>query len=129
MSLKYTVALVWVICLCYKVVLTGCEVVLVNRDLRDSFRVGKDGCTNNTSVCTSPATCQSDGSCLCSVDKPNFRNPNIIVVGGGGGLKYGDSYGCVSSDDLRFGIGGKLCMFCFMSIVLFHILTASYIPL
>jgi hypothetical protein len=44
MSLKYTVVLVWVICLSYKMVLTGCEVVWVRRDVVDSFHVGKDGC-------------------------------------------------------------------------------------
>jgi hypothetical protein len=107
MSLKYTVVLVWVICLYYKVVMTGCEVVLVNRNITDSFRVGEDGCTNNVSVCTSSATCQSDGSCLCSgSSKPNFGNPNVIIVDGG--LKYDDSYGCVSSELLRFGVG-KYC--------------------
>ena len=107
MSLKYNIVLVWVICVYYKVVMTGCEVVLVNRNITDSFRVGEDGCKNNASdsVCTSLATCQSDGSCLCSGSKPNFRNPNIIV---GGGLEYGDSYGCVSSEHLRFGVG-KYC--------------------
>jgi hypothetical protein len=74
--------------------------------ITDSFRVGEDGCTNNASVWTISATCQFDGSsCLCSGSKPNFRNPNIIV--GGNVLKYGDSYGCVSSDHLRFGVGSK----------------------
>jgi hypothetical protein len=38
---------VWVIYLSYKMVMTGCEVVLVNRNVLDSFRVGKDGCTHN----------------------------------------------------------------------------------
>ncbi|CAB4004021.1 Hypothetical predicted protein [Paramuricea clavata] len=91
-------------------VLTSCEVVLVNRNVKDSFRVGKDGCTNDASVCTSSATCQSDGSCLCSGSKPNFSNPNIIV--GGGRLEYGDSYGCVSSEYLRFGVGSlNHCVF------------------
>ncbi|CAB4004024.1 Hypothetical predicted protein, partial [Paramuricea clavata] len=106
MSLKYNIVLVWAISLSCKVVMTGCEVVLVNRDDVDSFRVGEDGCTNNASVCTSSATCQSDGLCLCSDSEPNFRNPKIIV-GGGGGLKYGDSYGCVSSNDLRFEVGSR----------------------
>jgi hypothetical protein len=103
MYLKYTELLVWVICSYYKVVLNGCEVVLVNRNDADSFRVGEDGCANNASVCPISTTCQSDGSCLCRDSEPNFRNPNIIV--GGGGLKYGDSFGCVNSDDLRFGVG------------------------
>ena len=100
MSLKYTVVLVWVICLSCKIVLTGCGVVLVNRDLRDSFRVGKDGCTNDESVCTSSATCQSDGLCLCSVDKPNFRNP---------ATRSGDdkSYGCLDSESIRTGLVGE----------------------
>ena len=103
MSLKYTVVLVWVVLLSCKMVMTSFEVVLVNRSVTDSFRVGKDGCTNDASVCTSSATCQSDGSYLCSESKPNFRNPNIII--GGGGLEYDDSYGCVSSEILRFEVG------------------------
>jgi hypothetical protein len=104
MSLKYNTVLVWAICLSCKVVMTGCEVDLVNRNDVDSFRVGKDGCKNNASdsVCTSLAACQSDGSCLCSGSKPNFRNPNIIAVDE---IKYDDSYGCVNSENLRFEVG------------------------
>jgi hypothetical protein len=56
----------------YKVVMTGCEVVLVNRNVTDSFRVGKDGCTSDTSVCKSNATCQPDGSCLCNSKRPSY---------------------------------------------------------
>jgi hypothetical protein len=107
MSLKYNIVLVWNICLSCKVVMTGCEVVWVNRNDVDSFRVGKDGCTNNASVCTSSAACQSDGSCLCSGNKPNFRNPEIVNADNGG-LKYGDSFGCVNSENLRNEVG-KQC--------------------
>ena len=98
MSLKFTLVLVWVIYLSDKIILTGCEVVLVNRDVLDSFRVGKDGCTYDTRVCTNRATCQSDGSCLCSDDEPNFRNPTH---------RRGDDkdYGCVDSDSIRAGVG------------------------
>ncbi|CAB4008248.1 Hypothetical predicted protein [Paramuricea clavata] len=106
MSLKYTVVLVWVIYLCYKVVITGCEVVLVNRNVTDSFRFGKDGCTNDERVCTSSATCQSDGSCLCSADKPNFRNPATRSG-------VDKSYGCLDSESIRFGLvgGSENCSF------------------
>ena len=98
MSLKYTV---WVIYLCYKVVMTaGCEVVLVNRNVTDSFRVGKNGCTNDERVCTSSATCQSDGLCLCSADKPNFRNPATRRVDD-------KSYGCLDSKSIRTGLVGE----------------------
>ena len=93
----------WVICLSYKMVLTGCEVVLVNRNAQDSFRVGKDGCNHDTSVCSSPATCrQSDGSCLCSDDERNFRNPTH---------RRGDDkdYGCLDSDSIRAGVGECVC--------------------
>jgi hypothetical protein len=67
MSLKYTVVLVCVICLSFEVAVTGCKVVWVKRNVTDSFRVGKDGCTNDTSICRrSSATCQPDsGLCLC----------------------------------------------------------------
>jgi hypothetical protein len=75
MSLKYTVVLVWVIYLSCKVVMTGCEVVLVNRNITDSFRVGEDGCTNDATVCTDfGATCQLDGLCLCNVNGLIFEN-------------------------------------------------------
>ena len=76
-------------------VLTGCEVILVNRNALDSFRVGPDGCKLDTSVCTSRrATCHSDGSCLCSDDEPNFRNPRTRAGDG-------KDYGCVDSDSIR----------------------------
>ncbi|CAB4026456.1 Hypothetical predicted protein, partial [Paramuricea clavata] len=90
--------LVWVIYLSYKIVLTGCEVILVNRNGLDSFRVGKDGCKLDTSVCTSPATCQSDKSCLCSDDEPNFRNPRTRAGDG-------KNYGCLDSESIRAGVG------------------------
>jgi hypothetical protein len=98
MSLKFTVVLVWVIYLSYKMILTGCEVVLVNRNVQDRFRVGKDGCKFDTSVCTNRAKCQSDGSCLCSDDEPDFRNPHT---------RAGDDkdYGCLDSGSIRKGVG------------------------
>jgi hypothetical protein len=98
MFLKYTVLLAWVIYLSCKMILTGCKVVLVNRNVRDSFRAGKDGCKNDATVCTSSATCQFDGSCLCSVDEPNFRNPRT---------RAGDDkgYGCLNSKSIRAGAG------------------------
>jgi hypothetical protein len=79
MSLKYKVVSVWLICLSCEVVMTACEVVWVNRNVTDSFRVGNDGCTNDTGLCTSSATCQSDGLCLCKSDRPSYRNPVIEV--------------------------------------------------
>ncbi|CAB4042024.1 Hypothetical predicted protein, partial [Paramuricea clavata] len=108
MSLKCNVVLVWVTCLSCKVVMTGCEVVLVNRNVTDSFRVGEDGCTNDPSVCTSSATCQYDGSCLCNADKTNFRNPVIIA---NPSFMYGDSSGCVSSEFMRSGVDATVCPF------------------
>ena len=100
MSLKYTVVLVWVICVSCKVAVTSCEVVLVNRNVTDSFRVGKDGCTNDTNICRrSSATCQSDsGLCLCGVDQPNFRNPAVES-------SSDKVYGCISNDNIRTGFG------------------------
>ena len=114
MGLKDKVVLLWVICLWYKVVMIGCEVVWVNRNVTDSFRVGQDGCTNDTSVCTNVfATCQDDGSCLCSSKSPSFRNPVIEVTGGK--LMYGSSYGCIKNDNIRTGdILGKFFICCVM---------------
>jgi hypothetical protein len=96
MSLKYTVVLVCVICLSYKVVITGCDVVLVNRNVTDSFRVGQDGCTNDARVCTDFGTAcrQSDGLCLCPAGQPNFRRPTRTKA-----------YGCMSSEGVRTGVG------------------------
>ena len=71
------VVLLGFICLSCKVFITGCEVVWVNRNVTDSFCVGKDGCTNNTSVCPSSSTCQTgSGLCLCRDSQPSFINPN-----------------------------------------------------
>jgi hypothetical protein len=100
MSFKYTMVLMWVIYLFYKMVLTGCEVVLVNRNVLDSFRVGKDGCTHNSSVCTnSQSICRkSDGLCSCTRFQPNFRNPRT---------RAGDDkgYGCINNKSIRTGAG------------------------
>ncbi len=102
MSLKDKVLLLGVICLTYKVVMTGGEVVSVNRNVTDNFRVGESGCTNDTSVCTNvSATCRkSDGSCLCNSTRPNFRNPIITA-----NTTYGDTYGCVDKFPMRFRVG------------------------
>ena len=70
----------WAVCLSFEAFMTGCEVVWVNRNVTDSIRAGKDGCTNDTSVCPSHAECQADGSCLCDANNPNFRNPVIVDV-------------------------------------------------
>ena len=102
MSLKDKVLLLGVICLTYKVVMTGGEVVWVNRNVPDNFRVGECGCTNDTSVCESvSATCRkSDGSCMCNSTRPNFRNPIITA-----NTTYGDTYGCVDNSLIRLGVG------------------------
>ena len=79
--------------------MTGCEVVWVNRNVTDSFRVGKDGCTNDTSVCPSSSTCQTDsGLCLCSDIEPSFSNPD-------GRTSDGKIYGCASNHNIRSGAG------------------------
>ncbi|CAB4043521.1 Hypothetical predicted protein, partial [Paramuricea clavata] len=101
MFLKNKVVLVWVICLSCKVVLTGCEVVWVNRGALDSFRVGNEGCTYDTRVCTNfDAKCRKSygGVCLCGFLKPNYRNPRS-------GNDKG--YGCVSNNNMRVGVGGS----------------------
>jgi hypothetical protein len=96
MSLKYNVVLVWVTCFCHKVVVNGYEVVLVNRNVTDSFRVGQDGCTNDKFVCPDFSTCQSDGFCLCNFTRPNYRNPVIEMIDGH--VFLGDWYGCIDND-------------------------------
>jgi hypothetical protein len=100
MSLKYTVVLVWVICLSCIVAMSGCEVVWVNRNVTDSFRVGKDGCTNDTSICRrSSAKCQPDsGLCSCGESGPNFRNPAVES-------RRDKDYGCIGNDNIRTGFG------------------------
>ena len=85
------VLLFWFICLSCKVFMTGCEVVWVNRNVTDSFRVGKDGCTNDTSFCPSSSTCQIDsGLCLCRDSEPSFSNPK-------------GKPGCLSNRNIRLG--------------------------
>ena len=101
MTVKDNLALLWVICLSCAVVVTAGQVVWVNRNVADSFRVGQDGCTNDTSVCTNvSATCQSDGSCICNSTRPNFRHPVITP-----NITYGDTYGCIDNLLKRFGVG------------------------
>ncbi len=120
MSLKDKMVLVWVISLSYEVVMTSCEVVLVNRNVNDSFRVGKDGCTNNASVCTSVFTaCQDDGSCLCNSVRPSFRNP--VIKHTGAKIISGDSYGCVDDDIIRFRVhvNGKCLIACAVRLSMF----------
>ena len=98
MSSKCKVILMWAICSTYKVVAS--KVVLVKRNDRDSFRVGKDGCTNNSSVCTSSATCQPDtGLCLCNEDLPNFVN--LIEKRSTGQCR------CVPNNTIPYLVGGE----------------------
>ncbi|CAB4038763.1 Hypothetical predicted protein [Paramuricea clavata] len=82
--------------------MTSCEVVLVNRNVIDSFRVGKDGCTYDTSVCVNSQAkwIKSNGLCLCSVSKPNLRNPTTRPGNDKG-------HGCIYSGSIRAGVGGS----------------------
>ena len=92
MFCKYAVMLLWSICMTFKVVASSKKVVLVNRNVKDSFRVGKDGCSNNTNVCTRSATCQAEsGLCLCKNDSPNFVN---------GVVKSPSEFACVTNEDM-----------------------------
>lgn len=105
MSVKHTLVLLWVIFLSYKVVTTGCQVIWVNHNVTDSFRVGKDGCMNNQSLCTSSARCHSDGLCLCKTETPNYRNPvhhkkSHVSL-------HNDTYGCISNLTIRTSISGE----------------------
>ena len=104
MSLKYQVMLLWAICSMHKVVVSSNEVVLVERNVTDSFRVGKDGCRSDTNVCTSSATCQLDtGMCLCKEDSPHFLNY----------VKENFSqYRCVSTEDMKHHIGKRFVVSC-----------------
>ena len=101
MSVQHTLLSLWVIPLLLKVVLMRCEVVLVNRNVIDSFRVGKDGCSNNTNICTISGECQVDsGLCLCLNGLPDFQlNPSSMMIGK-------KLYGCRSSADIQAGAGG-----------------------
>ena len=84
--------------------MTGCEVIWVNRNVNDSFRVGEAGCTSDTSVCTNfSATCEDDGSCLCNRGSPNFRNP--IIESPHGRYSYGSTYGCILNSESLVGVG------------------------
>ena len=74
-------------------VLSSSEVVLVNRNQIDSFRVGKDGCKNDNNICSTSAICRmSDGFCQCKSNTPTYRK-FILNTNGLKGLVYG----CVSN--------------------------------
>ena len=96
MILKYRVVVLWVLFLLVKLVLIRCQVTLVNRNVTDSFRVGKDDCTKNTD-CPTSATCLSDsGLCLCNDSLPNYINYTT---------KSGAFHGCAFSEGIRGGLG------------------------
>ena len=116
MSLKGNITFLFLFSVLGKMTLSKCEVVLVNRGRIDKFRVGKGGCTNDTSVCPSSATCQSDGSCQCKSNTPTYRNP-VIKTDGEIALVYGDSYGCVNNlfINIRFR-NGKCFHSCITSV-------------
>ena len=81
--------------------MSSCQELVVNRNVRDTFRVGNVDCINNSSICTTrSATCQTDGSCFCNEDSPNFRNPVIERFD-----KYGETYGCVRSEYILDRVG------------------------
>ena len=101
MSIKNRVELLLVIVLLYNAVMTSCEVVLINRNVTDSFRVGEFGCKSDPNICTTRnATCLADGSCLCNEDSPNFRNPVIEESDG-----FGETYGCTENKYIRPRVG------------------------
>ena len=78
-----------------QVTLSDCEVTWVTRNVTDSFRIDQDGCLKDENVCTTTASCQNDGSCLCNKHEPYFRNP--IIISSGGNLSFGNSYGCTTN--------------------------------
>ena len=97
------------VCLSCQVAITSCKVVSVSRNVTDSFRVGKDGCVNNVNVCTSSATCQKDGSCLCKPEFSSYRD-RVIEMMVNGTLKYGSGYGCSKDKYIRKGVEGGKCI-------------------
>ena len=101
MSVKNNMALLLGILLLYKLVMSSCQELVVNRNVRDTFRVGNVDCIKNSSICTTrSATCQTGGWCLCNKDSPNFRNPVIKRYD-----KYGETYGCVRSEYILDRVG------------------------
>ena len=72
--------------------LCSSEVVSVNRSDIDSFRVGEDGCTNDTNVCPTSAHCRS-GFCVCTPNTPTYRT----LLSTTDGLRGLIMYGCVSN--------------------------------
>ena len=91
MVLKYRVVLLYVVCFLFKVVLIHCQVTFVNRNVTDSFRVSKKGCSHNMDCPGS--LCQLGSSvCLCKDDRPNFLN-------------HSTEYRCLPSENIRAGTG------------------------
>ena len=59
----------------FSLFLMSSDLAWVTRDVIDIFRIGEEGCLINKSVCTTTASWQNDGSCLCNEGTPHFRNP------------------------------------------------------
>ena len=88
------VVLLWITLWPFMVFITAREVTLVNRNVKDSFRVGEAGCDNTN--CPGTAICQSNTSlCLCDNREPNFLNYNITS---------GETCECVSGESIRKGL-------------------------
>ena len=99
-------ALLLGILLLYNVIMSSCQELVVNRNVTDTFRVGDVGCKNDSSICTTRAAiCQTDGSCFCNEDSPNFRNPVIERFD-----KYGETFGCVKSEYILDRVGEYLVL-------------------
>ena len=83
--------------------LSSFEVVSVNRGKTDSFRVGKDGCKNDSKVCSTSATCrEADGLCLCSSRTPTYRKFLMTSL-------RGVVYGCVQDSLICLSSGNGKC--------------------
>lgn len=100
---KAAIPFVFLLAFFAKAKATTRQVAVVDRNVRDSFRLGNDGCANNVSVCSSSATCLADGLCLCNADTPNFQSP--IIQYKSTKNDQDDSYGCVDNVYGRFKSG------------------------
>ena len=98
--------------------LCSSEVVLVNRDEIDSFRVGRDGCKSNTmspnDVCPTSANCRMpEGICECDSSRPTYRK-FILNTNGLKGLVYG----CVNDSLIGLSSHNETCSFTLTSDVI-----------
>lgn len=84
-----------IFCLLFYAAKSVKEPLSVTRGVLDRFRVDEFSCVDDERVCTRRnAICQTEGSCLCRNNTPDYVNPELNV--NYGYLSHGTFDGCMS---------------------------------